>query len=122
MVTKDNVLRFLFRATLGDEFRNIENQQSEDEIILSCLCLGWNDAFRRTLKNKKGVEINRKVKVKIFTDHKCIDRFREYANTKNSADKATILEEIRDDMAGEIKKYKKGKILKWAGQKNFISP
>ncbi len=119
MVTKDNVLRFLFRVTLGDEFEKVENQQSEDEIILSCLCLGWNDAFRRTLKNKNGVEINRKVKVKIFTDHKCIDRFRDYANTESSADKADMLEEIRDDMAGDISKYKEGKFTIGLAQKIF---
>ena len=119
MVTKDNVLRFLFRATLGDEFKNIENQQSEDEIILSCLCLGWNDAFRRTLKNKKGVDIDRKVKVKIFTDHKCINRFREYASATTSAAKADMLEKIRNDMAGDISKYKEGKFTIGLAQKIF---
>ena len=119
MVTKDNVLRFLFRATLGDEFKNIENQQSEDEIILSCLCLGWNDAFRRTLKNKKGVDIDRKVKVKIFTDHKYINRFREYASATTSAAKADMLEKIRNDMAGDISKYKEGKFTIGLAQKIF---
>ena len=119
MVTKDNVLRFLFRVTLGDEFEKVKKQQSEDEIILSCLCLGWNDAFRRTLKNKKGVDIDRKVKVKIFTDHKCINRFRESASATTSAAKADILEEIRDDMAGDISLYKEGKFTIGLAQKIF---
>ncbi len=119
MVTKDNVLRFLFRATLGDEFKNIENQQSEDEIILSCLCLGWNDAFRRTLKNKKGVEINREVKEDVFLKNNCIDRFREYASATTSAAKADILEKIRDDMACDISLYKEGKFTIGLAQKIF---
>lgn len=118
-ITKDNVLKFLFRVTLGDEFEKVKNQQSEDEIILSCLCLGWNDAFRRTLKNKDGVKIERKDKVKIITDNKCIERFREYASATTSVDKATILEEICDDMAGDISKYKEGKFTIGLAQKIF---
>ncbi len=119
MVTKDNVLRFLFRVTLGDEFEKVKKQQSEDEIILYCLCLGWNDAFRRTLKNKNGVEINREVKEDVFLKNNCINRFREYASATTSAAKADILEKIRNDMAGDISKYKEGKLTIGLAQKIF---
>lgn len=118
-ITKDNVLRFLFRVTLGDEFEEVKKQQSEDEIILYCLCLGWNDAFRRTLKNKDGVKITREVKEDVFLKNNCIDRFREYANTESSSNKATMLEKIRDDMAGDISLYKEGEFTIGLAQKIF---
>lgn len=110
--TKDKFLKFFFRVTFGSEFNLItskdkDQQEHEDKIITSCLCLGWNDGFKRTLKNRPNVNIERKDKVNAFINSGAIDVFRTYANAATPEEKADILIKFQPEMEKEIRPFKK---------------
>ena len=53
-ITLDNVIIFQTQAMLGNQFNRVMNKSAtKDDIMIACLRMGWNDAFRHVSKNKK---------------------------------------------------------------------
>ena len=84
-----------------------DQKEHEDKIITSCLCLGWNDGFRRTLNNTSTANIKREDKVNAFINSDAIDVFRNYANAATPEEKAYILIGFQPEMEKEITEIKK---------------
>lgn len=58
-VTLPDVIKFQTRIMFGAQYGRIEkakNKKSKDELIIACLRMGWNDAFRHVTKNLDSVE------------------------------------------------------------------
>ena len=78
-VTAKEVIGFQTKIMMGAQFgrivwarehkaENIEN--SQDEILVACLRIGWNDAFRHTSENEEGINDTKRSKGAISTYEK----------------------------------------------------
>lgn len=52
-ITKKEVVVFQTQIMMGSQFGRIKKAQNIEDIIIACLRIGWNDAFRHTSENKK---------------------------------------------------------------------
>ena len=75
-VTAKEVIGFQTKIMMGAQFgrivwarehkaKNIEN--SQNEILIACLRIGWNDAFRHTSENEDGINDTKESKGAVST-------------------------------------------------------
>ena len=48
-----DVITFQTQIMMGTQFTRVKNAKNANDIIIACLRLGWNDAFRHTSENVK---------------------------------------------------------------------
>lgn len=132
-INKTNVITFQTQIMMGAQFDKLKEAQKEAEcnkdeackiIIVACLRMAWNDAFRHVTKNvadldnkfKKNGEL---CKYKNFDNYVCsvilnddlvIDTFTKYINADNTVDKVKILCEADKDK-GLAKRFEKVKVI-----------
>lgn len=62
-ITLDEVIVFQTQIMMGAQFGRIKKEKAmQEDIIIACLRMGWNDAFRHTSENTKKEEHNKKKK------------------------------------------------------------
>ncbi len=75
-VTAKNVIVFQTKIMMGVQFGRIvwarehkteDKNNSQNEILIACLRIGWNDAFRHTSKNEDGINDTKVSKGEIST-------------------------------------------------------
>lgn len=119
MITKDIVLKFLLQVTLGSEYQTIKTAKEQSDIILSCLSLGWNDAFSRTLHNVNKTAVTKDYKKNILKECGCIDFFEKYAMSTTPEEKVKILKDVIEKMNPYIRRIKKEDLTIGIVQKLF---
>ena len=58
-VSLADIIKFQIRIMFGAQYGRIEkakNEKTKDDLIIACLRMGWNDAFRHVTKNLDTVE------------------------------------------------------------------
>lgn len=78
-----HVWQFQIRIMMGNQYSRCINARTSKDIIVACLRLGWNDAFRHTSKNKDEIKNSEKENIIVGVCKDVADNFVEYA-TKNS--------------------------------------
>lgn len=68
-----DVISFQTKIMLGAQFGRVKNAGNKDDIVIACLRVGWNDAFRHTSENKKVKDENGKEKSKSVLEIKSIE-------------------------------------------------
>lgn len=111
-ITFADVVKFQIKIMMGAQYDRVicasekEAKEGEKEIIIACLRIAWNDAFRHVTKNKPKKTIKDKLKNKnlneyiceILSSKKVFNTFIEYAKSKNTEDRVTIIKKaIKDD-------------------------
>lgn len=74
-----DVLRFQIKIMMGNQYDRCSKAKKQDDIIVACLRLGWNDAFRHTSKNIDKIKDSEKEKVIVEICEGITDRFKKYA-------------------------------------------
>jgi hypothetical protein len=78
-ITFKHVWDFQLRIMMGNQYTKCKEATTQKEIIVACLRLGWNDAFRHTSKNIDGIDEKNKEKTIVEICKNISDRFIEYA-------------------------------------------
>lgn len=78
-ITFKHVWDFQLRIMMGNQYFNCKNASTQEDIIVACLRLGWNDAFRHTSKNIDGIDEKNKEKTIAEICKNITDRFIKYA-------------------------------------------
>lgn len=52
-ITKREVIVFFTQIMMGAQYGRIKQAKNKEDIIIACLRIGWNDAFRHTSENVK---------------------------------------------------------------------
>lgn len=85
-----------------------------NDIIVACLRLGWNDAFRHVSKNvKKFQELKDYAKETLIVDacRYVLDEFIEYMNKANTSERVDYLMKLFDENSNLPKKFAEIKII-----------
>ena len=62
-ITLDEVIVFQTQIMMGAQFGRIKKKKAmQEDIIIACLRMGWNDAFRHTSENTKKRSITKRKK------------------------------------------------------------
>lgn len=62
-ITLDEVIVFQTQIMMGSQFGRIKKENAtQEDIIIACLRMGWNDAFRHTSENTKKEDCNKNKK------------------------------------------------------------
>lgn len=74
-ITLDHVIQFQTRILFGAQYGRIElakkepnDEPNDEQIIIACLRMGWNDAFRHVTENQADVENEKKNHLEKNTD------------------------------------------------------
>lgn len=147
-----DVIKFQTRIMFGSQYSRIEytkKTNNQDALLLACLRIGWNDAFRHVTINKETVEndikkyrdckdaledefclkygkISQKKGRKAYDDYyssilnneHILSVFKEYASSKTTDNKCTIIQDNLDSL-NEIFAKVKEKVLFGHIQKLF---
>ena len=103
-ITKEDTIAFAVRIMLGNQYNAIVHANEEKDIIVACLRLGWNDAFRHVTKNKDenmdkyvsnqlgySENYDSYIKKEILRDRIVLDAFKEYVQATKTDDKVQVL-------------------------------
>ena len=92
-ITFAHVLNFQIRIMLGDQqYQRCMKARKQKEILVACLRLGWNDAFRHTSKNQDGIKESEKETIILKVCESVIDEFCEYAKKTTTKDRIQYIE------------------------------
>ena len=118
-----HVIIFQTQVMMGSQFKRIKNANNGDDIVIACLRLGWNDAFRHTSENiKQGDKTVLDVRsadwnkghnepddyiCSILKQEPILEIFKNYAKAKTVNEKVAAVinrfEELKD-IFGQVKK------------------
>ena len=119
-----DVITFQTKIMMGAQFGRVKKAQKQEDIIVACLRLGWNDAFRHTSENvkedsKTKLEIEsqkRKKKHKdVYDDYICslliedefLKIFRDYALATDTKEKRKCINERLESLTKQLGTVKK---------------
>ncbi len=123
-VTFADVVRFQVKLMMGTQYKRVKDPQNENDIIVACLRVAWNDAFRHVTKNKNEADIKNVLETKNETldDYICkeilgntnfLEVFIKYANSQSAEDKVNIIENaIKEGFLNHFQKIKEIKDTK----------
>ncbi len=132
-ITMENVIVFQTKVIMGAQFNRVIHAKRQEDIMIACLRMGWNDAFRHTSQNvrieqdgesKKNAPSVLELKEKEWrcekkhTDEyddficanilsKIIVIFKDYACAGSTVDKIGIIGDKFEDLKGPFEGYKK---------------
>ena len=94
----DQVLRFQIGCMMSNQYPALVqaiHNNSTDDVIVACLRLGWNDAFKHVSENDKGYnELSDAAKV-VEVQKACndlVEKFKEYAQKRNTEDRYNLID------------------------------
>ena len=96
-ITFKHVWDFQLRIMLGNQYSNCKNASTQEDIIVACLRLGWNDAFRHTSKNIDGIDEKNKEKTIAEICKNISDRFIKYAQKTTTEERHDYINECLND-------------------------
>ena len=96
-ITFKHVWDFQLRIMMGNQYFNCKNASTQEDIIVACLRLGWNDAFRHTSKNIDGIDEKNKEKTIVEICNNISDRFIEYAQKATTEERHDYINECLND-------------------------
>jgi hypothetical protein len=105
-ITLNHVLSFQIRIMMGNQYDSLVNaaiNNDEDELIVACLRLGWNDAFRHVSKNIPEAEIISQCTSQGW--NKLLKKRKPGVNRVDDQDKDTIIVQICRSLCEEFKEY-----------------
>ena len=109
-INKDNAIRFQTRLMLGGtRYDMVKNAKSMNEVIIVCLRCGWNDAFRHVSRNKKDLgklNVEQCILDEILRSEEFYNIFLEYAKSRTTDDKVSIINDSFKTLKRRIEKVK----------------
>jgi len=124
-ITLDHVIQFQTRILFGAQYGRIElarEKTCRDQLILACLRMGWNDAFRHVTTNQKDVEKKKKDYEKrakknggksyddyyssILNNNTILNTFKAYAYAENTEKKCDIIRQNQQAIFDVLKEVK----------------
>ena len=125
-ITIKEVITFQTQIMMGAQFgRLVKKNVSEEDIIIACLRMGWNDAFRHTSKNKtsgkttvlekeeKDWRKNKEHKepyddfiCEILREPKLQEAFLEFAKAGSTVDKIGVIKEYEPQLKSLLGEFK----------------
>ena len=107
-ITFKHVWDFQLRIMMGNQYTKCKEATTQKEIIVACLRLGWNDAFRHTSKNIDGIDEKNKEKTIVEICKNISDRFIEYAQKATTDERHDYINEClnNDEFKNEFSKIK----------------
>lgn len=94
-----DVLRFQIKIMMGNQYNRCIKAKNPEDIIVACLRLGWNDAFRHTSKNVGKVKDEDIVSV----CQGITDQFKEYARKKTTKERYDYINECLNNEKFKMK-------------------
>lgn len=82
-----HIWKFQIKIMMGNQYSKCVNATSQKDIIVACLRLGWNDAFRHTSKNIDGLKENQKESIIVDICEKTSENFKKYAEKDTTEEK-----------------------------------
>lgn len=118
-----DVIAFQTQIMMGSQFARVKKAENKKDIIIACLRMGWNDAFRHTSKNvKEGnqtvLEIESaswdKERHEKYDDYICsvlgqeqfLDIFLKYARANGTKNKIDVIEKGFETLKEQLKHIK----------------
>ena len=118
-----DVITFQTQIMMGSQFARVKKAENKKDIIIACLRMGWNDAFRHTSKNvKEGnqtvLEIESaswdKERHEKYDDYICsvlgqeqfLDIFLKYARANGTKNKIDVIEKGFETLKEQLKHIK----------------
>ena len=96
-ITFKHVWDFQLRIMLGNQYAKCKDATEHKDIIVACLRLGWNDAFRHTSKNIEGIEEKSKENTIIEICENITDKFIKYAEKTTTEERHNYINECLND-------------------------
>lgn len=96
-ITFKHVWDFHLRIMMGNQYTKCKEATTQKEIIVACLRLGWNDAFRHTSKNIEGIDEKSKEKTIAEICKNISDRFIKYAEKTTTEERHEYINECLND-------------------------
>lgn len=125
-ITLKEVVTFQTQLMMGAQFGRVVNEDaSADDLIIACLRMGWNDAFRHTSENVKDGKLSvlekeenkwRKSHEAPYDDFICgnilnkpvlLDTFKAFAGADTTADKIKAIEDNYTGLENLFSRYKR---------------
>ena len=121
-VTIKEVIVFETQVMMGAQFGRVKQAKKPEDLMIACLRMGWNDAFRHTSENVKTPDGKQTILEKenkkyakgpmqddvicceILNTEIVLDTFKEYAAT---TDKVQVVERHFEKLKGLFGRYKK---------------
>ena len=114
-VTIKEVIVFQTQVMMGAQFGRVKARRTKDDLLIACLRMGWNDAFRHTSENvmiseKKSVIDERNAAYKgapeyddvicceILNQPVFLKTFKAYATAKTTEDKVTVVQDRFEEL------------------------
>lgn len=113
-----DVICFQTRIMMGHQYRYVIKAINKKEILIACLRMGWNDAFRHTSKNiidkttgksvleTKLISNNNFISEKILGDDRLYDTFYNFAKAESTEAKIEAVKSRMSDLKDLFKDYK----------------
>lgn len=92
-----HVWKFLIKIMVGNQYDQIVNAESADDVIKACLRLGWNDAFRHTSKNVDGIKEAEKAQIIMGVCDAITTEFKEYAKKETPEERHEYINDRLED-------------------------
>ena len=97
-ISLEQVIAFQVKAMMGAQYRRVMKAKEEKDVIVACLRIAWNDAFRRVSKNQENISINdterEKICIQILESDTVYGAFIEYAGKETTEKKAECIEQL----------------------------
>lgn len=94
-ITLEHVLAFQIRIMMGNQYGRLVKAMGDnnrDELVVACLRLGWNDAFRHVSENIP-VDDKKKEELVVGICGSLCDEFIAYANQKDAEARHRLIQE-----------------------------
>ncbi len=135
-VSHQHVLNFYIHVVFGNQYKRVCQPNNSDDLLIACLRMGWNDAFRHTsknvqhskkIRNNKGQEKTISVLEykkaqwqkeghpepyddficgRILSDKGFLDLFKKYAGTNTPEEKSNLIQNNFDSLKELFGPYK----------------
>ncbi len=92
-VTFKHVWDFQIKIMMGSQYKRCVQATSKNDIILACMRLGWNDAFRHTSKNIDGIKETEKEDIIVSICKSVMGNFIHYAELTTTKERHDYINE-----------------------------
>ena len=113
-ISLDQVIAFQVKVMMGAQYSRVMNAKEEKDVIVACLRIAWNDAFRHVSENQKGINYKKREEkcIKILESDAVYRAFIEYADKETTDEKAEHIEQlITQEGSAFLKEFETLKII-----------
>lgn len=110
-ITFSHVLAFELKCMMANQYDTLTaaiKQQDKNQVLVACLRLGWNDAFKHVSKNTSGIKNSQKNALIIDICGDLVEYFEQYARKATTDERLTYMTDLTTDedfrkLIGKIK-------------------